>query len=210
MATANVKQVEIPKLNLQRIALTLVGDSELIMHRWSDKAKKMMLDKQMTRAQPQKETRDPEAEYHESYYKYPGGGYGFPSVCFKHSAVKACTQVEGIPMTTANKGFHVNGEFVKIEGDEPHMREDLVRLNGKTADLRYRAGFLNWWCTLDITFNADVFSEEMVINLFNVAGFGCGIGEMRPEKTGKGHGRFHVADAAELGKLGLLAKEAAE
>ena len=46
--TADV--IELPRLNLQTINITLLGDSPLIVHAWSRKAKQEMLDKQMKKA----------------------------------------------------------------------------------------------------------------------------------------------------------------
>lgn len=201
MATkSNVTTLEIPQLNVQRIELVLVGDSELISHRWGEKAKAQMLAKQMKKAQPKKEAKDPDADFRSSLYEHPDGGFGFPSVAFKAAAVSACSQVEGVTKVNARATFHVNGELVKINGDEPRKREDMVRIAMGTADIRYRGGFVNWWCQLDISYNANVLSPEQIINLFNTAGFGVGVGEWRPQKDG-GYGRFHVADTEEIKAL---------
>jgi hypothetical protein len=50
---------------------------------------------------------------------------------------------------------------------------------------------------LDVRFNRNVLSAAQIVNLFNTAGFGGGIGEWRPEKDGQ-FGMFHVATAEEL------------
>lgn len=200
MATATktskngMKEAEllIPAINLQRMVLRVVGDSPLISHRWSDKAKKMMLDKQMKKANKKKEAKDPKQDFKESLYVHPDGGYGFPSVAFKAAAVAACRFLDGMKMTVARGAFHVDGELVKIEGDEPVMREDMVRLQGGVADIRYRGAFNEWYADLTIAYNADVISPEQVANVFNIAGFGVGVGEWRPERNGQ-YGRFHVA-----------------
>ena len=44
MATAKKKEeiIEIRPLDIQRIPIRIVGDTPLIVHAWSDKAKKMM------------------------------------------------------------------------------------------------------------------------------------------------------------------------
>jgi hypothetical protein len=44
--------------------------------------------------------------------------------------------------------------------------------------------------------NASVLSADQITNLFNVAGFGVGIGEWRPQKNGS-FGRLHVEVEAE-------------
>lgn len=185
------QSVEVPRIEIIRTAITLVGDSPLIMHKWSEKAKKEMLDKQMKVAKTAKEAKNPEKDYADSIYHHPKGGYGFPSVAFKNAAVSACRFTDGTKMTVARGAFHVEGEFVPIKG-EPIPREDMVRIGMGTADIRYRAEFTNWQAEVTLAFNKHVLSIEQIVNLFNLAGFGVGVGEWRPEKNGQ-FGRFHVA-----------------
>jgi hypothetical protein len=187
----------IPPLRKVTFKVKIVGDSPLICHRWSEKAKKMMLDAQMQKVSKGKRPpKNPEEEYRASLYPYPDGGFGFPAAAFKIAAVDACRFVDGLPMTEARGLFHVIGELVKIEGDEPRMREDMVRLESGVADLRYRGEFANWWTELSIRYNAAATQPEHILNLLNVAGFAVGVGENRPmSKKSKGgsYGMFHVA-----------------
>lgn len=187
--------VTIQAIDIRHIRIKLVGDSPLISHRWSDKAKKMMLEKQTKRARQAKEAKDPEQDFKDSLYIHPEGGYGFPAVAFKSSAVSSCRYAD-MKMTEARGAFHVQGELVPIDGDEPTPREDMVRIGMGTADIRYRGEFVNWSATLPITYNARAISPEQIINLFNIAGFGVGVGEWRPERDGQ-YGRFHVASTDE-------------
>lgn len=71
------------------------------------------------------------------------------------------------------------------------MRQDMVRVGMGTADVRFRGEFTAWATTLSVTYNAKSLSPEQIVNLFNLAGFGVGVGEWRPEKDGS-YGRFHV------------------
>ncbi len=188
--------VALSRLNIQTARIKLVGDSSLICHAWSDKAKRQMLDKQMKRARQGKQAKDPKRDYEESLYRMPGEkGYGFPAVAFKAAAVDACSSVDGITKVQARGAFHIIGELVRIEG-EPTMREDMVRIGMGTADIRYRSEFWPWNTELDVRFNPSVLSLEQIINLFSVAGFAVGVGEWRPAKDGS-HGMFHVADGSE-------------
>lgn len=198
MATATVeRQIALPQIEIRKLQITLVGDSPLISHRWSDKAKKMMLDKQMKQANTGKEPKNPEQDYQDSLYHLPDGkGYGFPCVAFKAAAVEACRYVDGMKMTEARGAFHVAGELAAIIG-EPTPREDMVRIGMGTADIRYRGQFESWSTTLHITYNARAISEEQIVNLFQVAGFGVGVGEWRPSRDGS-YGRFHVATQGEI------------
>lgn len=206
---ATETSVVLPPLRIETIRVTLIGDTPLIVHRWSEKAKKQMLDKQMKKATAGKEAKNPEQDFKDSLYVLPDGGYGFPIIGFKAAAVTACTSIGGITKVAARQAFHVEGEFARIDGCEPSMREDMVRVGMGTADIRYRGEFKSWHTTITVKHNLNVFSAEQVLNLFQTAGFAVGVGEWRPEKDGQ-FGRFHVASAEEMKALGLLSeKEAA-
>ncbi len=199
MATKEVV-IELPKLNIETMELTLIGDTPLICHRWAEKAKREMLDKQMKKAKPAKEAKDPEADYLASLYELPDGGYGFPVVAFKCAAVTACTSVADITKVAARQAFRVGGtldgsELAEIHGT-PEIREDMVRIGMGKADIRYRGQFVKWWAAVLVHYNANVLSAEQIANLFNTAGFGVGIGEWRMEKDGQ-YGCFHVATSEE-------------
>ena len=201
----NVEKIEILKPNVRVVELTLIGDSPLISHAWSDKARKMMADKQQKKAKRAKAKRDPKAEYEASLYKHPAGGYAMPAMSFKQAAVNACRLVDGIPMTRAKMLFHVVGDWVAIDG-KPQMREDMVRLETGVADIRYRGEFTAWRCVIQVRYHADSMSADQLVNLFDAAGFGSGIGDWRPQKGGS-FGMFHVATADELGQQILEAAE---
>jgi len=201
---------EIPALETEQFDLTIIGDSPLLAHAWSEKAKKEMLDKQMQVATLGKQPKNPEQDFLTSMYHYPsgksispdylvkGGSFeemtvscetGFPSVGLKSAAVTAAVDA-GMFKTEARRAFHIDGEFVRIEG-KPTPREDMVRVGQGTADLRYRAEYKTWRITFRITYNKRSMSPAQIANLFNLGGFGVGIGEWRPEKDGE-YGRFHV------------------
>lgn len=182
--------IVLPKLNVQQLQLTLVGDAPLICHKWSEKAKKEMRDKQQKKAKAAKEAKDPERDFRESLYTFPDGSYGFPTIAFKAAAVDACSHVDGVTKVQARGAFHINGELVPIKGT-PTMREDMVRVGMGVADLRYRGEFREWSTTFVVRYNANVLSAEQIVNLFNVAGFAIGVGEWRPQRDGS-YGLFHV------------------
>lgn len=200
MAASQNVSVDLPPLNIQTLEVTLIGDTPLITHRWSEKAKKQMLDKQMKKAKQGKEAKDPDQDFRESLYVLEDGTFGFPAIGFKAAAVTACTSIGGITKVAARQAFHVDGEYVVLRGSEPTMREDMVRIAMGTADIRYRGQFDPWWTVLTVKFNANTLSAEQVLNLFNTAGFAVGVGEWRPEKDGS-YGRFHVATGAEMRSL---------
>lgn len=193
---ATETRIELPQLKIGQARITLIGDSSLICHAWSHKAKSQMLAKQMKQAKQGKAAKDPEQDFRDSLYPLPNGrGYGFPAVAFKSAAVDACSHVDGVTKVEARGAFHINGEMVEIEG-APTMREDMVRIAMGTADIRYRGEFKEWRVTFVVRYNENVLSLEQIVNLFNTAGFAIGVGEWRPQKDGN-HGMFHVATAEE-------------
>lgn len=188
---AGKEVVELKKINIQRVEISLVGDSPLIVHAWSEKAKREMLEKQMKKAKVAKEAKNPERDYEQAFYRLPSGKPGFPTIAFKSAAVSAGGRfADGLKMTELRGSFFIEGEMVEIHG-EPNMREDMVRVGMGTADIRYRPEFKAWKVRLPIRYNADAISLEQLVNIFNLAGFGVGVGEWRPEKDGQ-YGMFHV------------------
>jgi len=198
MATKQSAVITLTELAIQHASITLVGDSPLICHRWSEKAKREMLDKQMKSARQIKAAKDPEADFWASLYileDHPQHDvakmrFGFPAVAFKNAAVDACSHIAGVTKVEARGAFHVVGEYVTIKGT-PTPREDMVRVGMGTADIRFRGEFRSWSAVLDFRFNSAVLSAEQVVNLFNTAGFAIGVGEWRPQKDGS-MGMFHV------------------
>lgn len=185
----------IPPIEIKTYVFRLEGDSPLIVHAWSDKAKRAMLGKQMGEARGKKEPKDPQRDYEEAFYRMPDGTPAFPTIAFKAAAVSAARQVEGLTMAFLRGAFHTTGELVTIEG-EPAMREDTVRVGMGTADLRYRPEFPSWAVNLHVRLNTRAITLEQLTHLFNQAGFSVGVGEWRPEKKGR-NGMFHVTRVEE-------------
>lgn len=215
MATKTEVGIELPPLNIGIMEVTLIGDTPLIVHAWSAKAKRAMLDKQMKKAKGAKEAKDPLADFESSLYRLTDG-YGFPSVAFKNSGVTAATSVSGITKVAARQAFHILGEDIDVQGafpgsksrvnlariggGDPAMREDMVKVGMGTADLRYRGEFPDWHAKVLVRYNANVLSEAQILNLLNTAGFAVGVGEWRPERDGM-NGMFHVATERDLERL---------
>lgn len=200
--------INIPKLKIERMEITVIGDSPLIPHKFSSKSKNQIREKQAKTAKGGKEARKPEREFLDSMYILDKNLnliadedvkkltkdtiYGMRSISFKSAAVGACSHVDGITKVLARGAFHIDGEYVEIETDEtPEMREDLVTIGMGKSDLRYRGNFKNWSAKLTVRYNASVLSREQIVNLFNTAGFSNGVGDWRPQTNGS-NGMFHV------------------
>jgi hypothetical protein len=193
---ATTKTAELQKIKVETVSIKIKGLSPLIMHRWSEKARKEMLDKQM-RKTTTKAAKSPEEQYEASVYKLDDGRLGFPADAFKKAMIRGAKQI-GLVMTDARTSFFVHGEYctrddrelVPVQG-EVQPREDMVRLNGSTADIRFRGQVIGWEAELNISYNASITSFDQIVNMLHAAGYGVGVGEWRPEKDGT-FGRFEV------------------
>lgn len=215
----NEEQIIIPSLNIQYLTIRLVGDTPLICHAWSEKAKLMMLQKQTKKATAGTKIRKPSVEYADSLYwltekpnllddlsddeaqkiladVIPKSKFGFPATAFKAAAIDAAYQQNIVNTKTTLRGaIHIIGDLIEIQGT-PKPREDMVKIGKGTADLRYRAEFQNWAVTITIKYNANVISPQQIASFFNFGGFSNGVGEWRPSRNGT-YGTFHVAAQGE-------------
>ena len=217
MATkkANTEVIEIRPIEIKKVTIRIVGDTPLIMHAWSEKAKRMMLEAQMGVAKgKKKEAKNPVDDFIRSMYwltQMPedgtmesfeeaiasGARFGFPVTAFKQAAISAAYRMRWAKDKMSMRGaFFIDSDengMIEIHSDTPEMREDMVKVGMGTADIRYRGEFKNWYADLTISYNANgQYSLENIVNIINAGGYVCGVGEWRPERDGQ-NGMFHVA-----------------
>jgi hypothetical protein len=183
-------QEQEPTYSLRRLdrvtfEIPIRGVTPLIVNRWSEKAKQLMLEAQQTKARPKKDPKDPVANFEASRYRFPDGRDGFPATAFKASIVHAARLFDGITQVLLKQSIIVLGETVGQEQLVPlaygavTMREDTPRNANGVADLRYRAQFWPWSATLYVRTIGGQFDEDSVLALVDAAGSG-GVGEWRP------------------------------
>lgn len=191
-------RIEINKIGTTTMVVPIVGTAPLIVHNFSEKSKRQMLEAQQGKKSP-KEIRDPQTEYEAAFYRIANEGgpdkYGFPVTAFKAATVGAARFYgKDVSMTSLRQFLFMHGiltkadpqQLVHIVGD-PEMREDIVRLGGmsRSADLRYRPQFIEWTAELKVTYVTSALSESSVLSLIDAGGLGIGVGEWRPEKRGE-------------------------
>lgn len=213
--------IEIKPIMTKKVSVTIQGDTPLIVHAWSEKAKRMMLEAQQgKKAGKKKEYRNPVAEFIESLYWLEGkpkitddmreeecekayieaiqngAKFGFDAGAIKQAGNAAAYRLGWVKNQMGLRGAYFieandNG-LVEIKADAPMLREDMVRIGMGTADLRYRGEFKDWHINLTITYDENgPYSLENILNIINAGGFVCGIGEWRPEHDGN-YGRYHI------------------
>lgn len=186
------------EFNIREVTIPIKSTSPLIVHKWSEKAKREIADKQAGKAKNKKHAiRIPEEDFEQAKHKSPQGWDGFPAAGFKAAMTRGAKMI-GMVMKDTQTAFFVKADceetqLIHIEG-ACRMRTDMVRVGMGSADIRYRPEYPEWTADLTIEFNEGVVSLDQIYQLVKAAGYGCGIGEMRPEKTKFNYGRFELAE----------------
>lgn len=182
--------IQIDQIAAETISVPIVGTAPLIMHRFSEKAKRQMLDTAQGHQTP-KAPKDPDAEYQAAFYRLKDGRPGVPAVAFKLATIGAARFYgKAVTMTSLRQFLFFSGEpgadgqaLVPIEGD-PEMREDVTRVGKGGPDLRYRPMFREWSTTLILTYVTASLTRSSLLSLIDAGGFGVGVCEWRPERSG--------------------------
>ncbi len=214
MAAKKTETIEIRPVDIAIVNVRIVGDTPLIMHRWSEKAKREILDKEMGKAKKARDLKRPVDDFCRSLYwmseapeegasddeimcAVESGHFGFPVTAIKQAAISAAYRSGMSKDKVSLQGaFFINGtgeeQLAEVKGTPPHIREDMVRVGMGSADIRYRGEFDNWHMDLEVKYNKNgQYSLEQILNIINLGGFCCGIGEWRPEKSGQ-NGMYHI------------------
>lgn len=211
------------KASFTRFRLWIIGDTPLITHAWSEKARRAMLAKQVKATKPGKDPRDPDGDFVSSLYemgeekigKTTVPFYGFPAMAIKNAILSSAHKEKGVARTAVMSALWLDAQLVRtrpalagavcdmpllrIYGSAPEKREDMVRVGTgltKTATLAYRAQFTVWGLRVTGRFNASVLTSEALAFLIQEAGTGVGIGEWRNERKGM-FGAFHMSTPEE-------------
>lgn len=141
----------------KRFSVWIVGDTPLITHAWSEKAKREMLSKQVKATKAGKAVRNPEEDFVNSLYDLGTDkagqhlGYGFPTMGIKNCILSAAHKDRGIarsavlgalwldaPMTRTRPALSsaiCDMPLTRIYGGDPEQpdhpplcREDMVKI----------------------------------------------------------------------------------
>lgn len=230
MATKN-ETIEIRNCEMVTTVISIVGKSPLIVHKWSEKARRELL-KESTSILKKKVARNPWAEaaatmwymnpdespfprcqtdaefeaWMKKYSDYTEEDFyndlkdvrfGFPASAIKKAALNAMFREKYAKNKVSLQGlFFVEGEgedqLVEIQHGSIKVREDNVKVGMGTADIRYRAQFIDWKMDLTITYDKNgEYTIGQIANMINLGGIKNGIGEWRIEKGGQ-YGSFRV------------------
>jgi hypothetical protein len=197
---------------IKKIELILrnIAGARLVVHNFSEKAKKEIRDKQQKKVKKAKEERNPKAEFLEARYIDGKGRECVPITAFKKSIVTAATAFDDMKKVALRQSIFVYStdnpaaDLLPIETWSGKaaigmMREDAVTIGINTRGLSYRPEYQEWQLRVTVEYNSRMLSEEQLLALVTQAGWGVGICEGRPEKTSAlGWGRYEIHDSKPL------------
>jgi len=191
--------VDIPNIAMRRVVIPIRGISPLVVHAWSEKAIRQMLDKQTSAAKLKKPPKDPNADFEAAKYKDPDGKDCLKPCFFKNAIVSAARFVDGVTMTAMKMSFFVKGDEndnLPLKFSKCEMHRGMVRNESGVADIRFRPMYHNWSTSIEIHYFANELTLSQVILLVRQSGLRVGLCEGRPEKSSLNWGRFDVDMAA--------------
>jgi len=200
-------EIKLKPMTVGTIEFTIAGDTPLICHQFSEKAKEMMRQKAEGRKTKDREPRDPEREGEEATYYTSDGRDGIPGLAIKAAMIEAAHKDLGIEKVLVRKAIHIIIEddktgVIPIDYDSKEVKEDTVIIGRGTADLRYRPYYYGWSVRVKFRVDWDLLQQSDIVALVDRAGFGVGLCEWRPQKGGQ-HGTFKVDNSEPIDVQGL-------
>ncbi len=192
------KKSELKDFDIVKVSIPIKGISPLIVHKFSEKMRKAIEDKQQGVAKNKKhDIRNPEEEVElAKHYDATNTWEGFPASGFKASIIRGGKLIGEVMKDAQTSIFIVadcpETQLVRIYG-ESRKRTDMVKIGMGVADVRYRPEYVEWSANLVIEYNAGVISQDRLLQMIRAGGYGCGIGEGRPERTKMQYGRYDLA-----------------
>lgn len=224
MAIKKDEVLKMEPIEMNRVFVTIEGITPLLVHKFSIKNERMMLEAQKQSTENKTKKREAKNEWEDLIYatywlddKEPKemteeafnaavaaeAKTGFPITGVKQAAISAAYRKKWVPnqmelrATMFLKGLD-KAEMITIKG-KPEMKIDHVRIGaGKTADIRVRPIYREWEASFILEYDANGgWSLSNLINVIDAGGMFVGIGEWRPEKDGD-FGRFKVKAVTKL------------
>lgn len=210
MATKRVetKTIEVQKIEPKKIRISIVGDSDLILNKMSDPTAKALTDQRKDRAKSLEKPNMWE-EIITAIHWLHGKPEEFSEESLKDALENNVPCISGFGLkksfgdavvrneisqyaTKFNASVNIIGQgdnLVPIKFVEHHVDEKLMSPKKGSPVLVHLNRFTGWSADIDISYIDNVYSEDQIVNIVNLAGFGLGVGSGRSS----GYGRYHVS-----------------
>lgn len=208
MATKKNEQViELKPINPKTITVTIEGTSDLVLNKMNDPTAKALTDARKDKAKNLEKPNEWE-QIITAIHWLKGKPTDMSEAGLQEALVNnaPCITAFGLKKSFAdavvrneisqyatkfNASVNVIGQgdnLVPIKFAEYHIDEKLMSPKKGAPVLVHLSRFSGWTADITISFMDTVYSEEQILNIINLAGFGLGIGSGRSS----GYGRYKV------------------
>jgi hypothetical protein len=205
------KKIAITAPNFQRAHFHIIGTSPLVVKRFSQKTKQGFWDDRFgpkdktIRKKKKVTTETPEELFDQARYRLKKGLQdGIHAASVRNAMIRACSLV-GLTMVQARMTIFAEADGVDYLEPQiplirilqkPKLQSDIVRIGPKKVpDISIRPAYHDWAMDIRLSWDADQFTLQDVINLMLRVGLQVGLCEGRPSSPnsgGMGWGLFRI------------------
>ena len=206
-----IVEIEFKPIEPKTVEITIVGDTDLILHKMNDVTTKQLTDARKDKAKDLTKPNEweeiitaihwlngkPEEYSEQVMHDLLFSDDNAPCITafgLKKSFGEALTRNKISTYSTEFRAtVNVLGEkdnLVPITFTEYHLDEKLMSPKKGAPVLVKLNRFSGWRATFKISFLENVYSLEQIVNVINLAGFGIGIGSGRNSD----YGRYHIEE----------------
>lgn len=206
-AKKNEQVIELKPINPKTITVTIEGTSDLVLNKMNDPTAKALTDARKDKAKNLEKPNEWE-QIITAIHWLKGKPTDMSEAGLQDALVNnaPCITAFGLKKSFAdavvrneisqyatkfNASVNVIGQgdnLVPIKFAEYHIDEKLMSPKKGAPVLVHLSRFSGWTADITISFMDTVYSEEQILNIINLAGFGLGIGSGRSS----GYGRYKV------------------
>lgn len=208
-------EIEIMEIKRGEFVVGIIGNTPLIMHRFSDKARR-----ELTLPSPKKNAaakattlkHDPIKEAQGCAYNISDDTaptfFGLPATTLKNATAAAALDIPGATKAVVGRLLTMEGQYgdlIPLWG-QPFLLASMVRNSdpGRTPDVRFRVVFPQWAMLVTVKYIQPNLSAKSVYNLMAASGMITGIGDWRQEKGKGSFGSFSLCDPDDPELLNMM------
>lgn len=201
------KTIEVKPITPKTILVSIEGDSDLILNKMNDVSTRQLTDERKDKAKSLEKPNEYE-QIITSIHWLKGKPSEFSAESLEDALVNnaPCITAFGLKKslgqavvrnelsqyaTKFDASVNILGQgdgLIPIRFSEHHVDEKLMSPKRGAPILVRLNRFSGWSADIVISYIDNVYSEEQILNIVNLAGFGIGIGSGRTS----GYGRYHV------------------
>jgi len=191
------KEISILEVKTGLVEFCVLGLRPMIMRRMAEKGPLLLPHKKTKVEKESNAKHNPYKEYRDSPYTFKEDDaptfLAQLATCFKKAIMGAALDIPGATKSQIGRLLWIEGERISIYGI-PKIFISVTRnadMN-RTPDIRTRSIVPEWACSVRVSYMQPMLKEQVIANLFAIAGLTNGIGDWRPQKGSGTFGQFKL------------------